>query len=58
MDRLDPLLGTGKSTLLQILAGKRLIKNASAQVLGQNVFFNTPPVRFIYLVEAGKSCQA
>lgn len=34
--------GAGKSTLLQILAGKKLIK-AGAKVLGQEVFFNTPP---------------
>lgn len=32
----------GKSTLLQILAGKRLTRS-NAQVLGQNVFFQTPP---------------
>jgi CCR4-NOT complex subunit CAF16 len=31
----------GKSTLLQILAGKRLTR-AKAKVLGQAVFFNTP----------------
>ena len=35
----------GKSTLLQILAGKRLIKGATAKVLDKEVFFNTPPVR-------------
>ncbi|POY71109.1 hypothetical protein BMF94_5866 [Rhodotorula taiwanensis] len=34
--------GAGKSTLLQILAGKRLTRS-NAQVLGQNVFFQTPP---------------
>lgn len=33
--------GAGKSTLLQILAGKKLTR-AKAQVLGQDVFFNTP----------------
>ena len=32
----------GKSTLLQILAGKRLTRS-NAQVLGQDVFFQTPP---------------
>lgn len=34
--------GAGKSTLLQILAGKRLTRS-NAQVLGQDVFFQTPP---------------
>ncbi|GAA5871265.1 hypothetical protein JCM3774_000895 [Rhodotorula dairenensis] len=34
--------GAGKSTLLQILAGKRLTRS-NAKVLGQNVFFQTPP---------------
>ncbi|PLW11833.1 hypothetical protein PCANC_11150 [Puccinia coronata f. sp. avenae] len=34
--------GAGKSTLLQILAGKRMTKS-KARVLGEDVFFNTPP---------------
>ena len=34
-------LAAGKSTLLQILAGKRLTRSG-AQVLGQDVFFSTP----------------
>ncbi|GAA6033969.1 hypothetical protein JCM8097_000434 [Rhodosporidiobolus ruineniae] len=34
--------GAGKSTLLQILAGKRLTRGSTAQVLGQDVFFQTP----------------
>ncbi|GAA5862296.1 hypothetical protein JCM8547_007592 [Rhodosporidiobolus lusitaniae] len=34
--------GAGKTTLLQILAGKRLTKGSTAQVLGEDVFFNTP----------------
>ena len=32
----------GKSTLLQIFAGKRLIKGSTAKVMDQEVFFNTP----------------
>ncbi|KAM0790308.1 hypothetical protein ACM66B_005609 [Microbotryomycetes sp. NB124-2] len=34
--------GAGKSTLLQILAGKKMTRSG-AKVLGQDVFFNTPP---------------
>jgi len=34
--------GAGKSTLLQILAGKRMTRSG-AKVLGQDVFFKTPP---------------
>jgi CCR4-NOT complex subunit CAF16 len=35
----------GKSTLLQILAGKRLVKSNGAQILinGRDVFRDTPP---------------
>lgn len=41
-DLLPPFLSPpGKSTLLQILAGKRLTRSG-AKVLGQDVFFSTP----------------
>ncbi|KAH8919131.1 P-loop containing nucleoside triphosphate hydrolase protein [Atractiella rhizophila] len=41
--------GAGKSTLLQILAGKKMLKDyEKANVLGNQVFFNTPP-GLIYL---------
>jgi ABC-type cobalamin/Fe3+-siderophores transport system ATPase subunit len=38
-------LSAGKSTLLQILAGKRLVTSSAAQVLmkGCDVFRNSPP---------------
>lgn len=39
--RADPHILAGKSTLLQILAGKRLTRS-NARVLGNEVFFNTP----------------
>lgn len=39
--RRDDSEWSGKSTLLQILAGKRLTRS-KAKVLGQAVFFNTP----------------
>ena len=34
----------GKSTLLRILAGKRLTKTRSCKILGQDVFMNPPGV--------------
>jgi CCR4-NOT complex subunit CAF16 len=36
----------GKSTLLRILAGKRLTKTRSCRILGQDVFMNPPGVSY------------
>jgi ABC-type glutathione transport system ATPase component len=38
------LLVAGKSTLLRILAGKKLTKTKTAKILGQDVFMNPPRV--------------
>lgn len=38
----------GKSTLLRILAGKRLTKTRDCRILGQDVFMN-PPHGVVYL---------
>lgn len=38
-----PFIDQGKSTLLQLLAGKRLLKGSTTKVFGKEVFFNTPP---------------
>ena len=40
----------GKSTLLRILAGKRLTKTRSCKILGQDVFMNPPNVRLPLLL--------
>lgn len=39
------LTPAGKSTLLRILAGKRLTKTRNCKILGQDVFMNPPGVR-------------
>lgn len=38
------LFAAGKSTLLRILAGKKLTKTKTAKILGQDVFMNPPGV--------------
>jgi CCR4-NOT complex subunit CAF16 len=40
----------GKSTLLRILAGKRLTKTRDCKILGQDVFMNPPAVSDFALV--------
>lgn len=40
----DPPSIAGKSTLLRILAGKKLTKTKTAKILGQDVFMNPPRV--------------
>lgn len=42
-------LPAGKSTLLQILAGKRLIKSSDVRVFSKDVFRDSPPVCLIYV---------
>jgi CCR4-NOT complex subunit CAF16 len=38
-------VSAGKSTLLRILAGKRLTKSRNCRILGKDVFMNPPSVR-------------
>jgi predicted ABC-type transport system involved in lysophospholipase L1 biosynthesis ATPase subunit len=40
----EPTRSAGKSTLLRILAGKRLTKSRDCRILGQDVFMNPPNV--------------
>lgn len=40
----EPTRLAGKSTLLRILAGKRLTKSRDCRILGQDVFMNPPSV--------------